>query len=263
MQHLNISYFQTTIVWEDRKRNRENYEQKLNAFQEKTDIILFPEMFDTGFTMNPENIHEKDHFQTLSWMKKMAARYDTAFGGSVAAYENKQFFNRFYFVDPSGNVLWYDKKHLFRMGQEPKHYSPGNQKLLIEYKGWKILPLICYDLRFPKWSANQLTDNGPAYDLLIYVANWPAPRHQVWQNLLQARAIENQSYCIGVNCVGKDGNKLLYKGGSTVYNAKGEIMARSAPYLDDVVTVEISKEELDSFRKKFPVYKDWDKFDNS
>ncbi|MCF8332213.1 MAG: amidohydrolase [Bacteroidales bacterium] len=263
MQHLNITYFQTTIVWENRKRNRELFEKKLNQISEKNDLVLFPEMFDTGFSMNPENIQEKSHEKTLSWMQKMAARHNTAIGGSVAAFENSQFYNRFYFADPANNVLWYDKKHLFRMGQEPKHYSAGKQKILIEYKGWKILPLICYDLRFPAWSANQLTDNGPAYDLIIYVANWPASRHQVWQNLLKARAIENQSYCIGVNRVGKDGNKLLYKGDSAVYNARGEIMERSAPYLDDFVSVEISKEELKSFRKKFPVYKDWDKFDFS
>lgn len=259
MQDLSVTYLQTDLVWQDREANRKRFEKKLNAIQTDNDVIILPEMFDTGFSMKPEKVPEQKHDKTLAWMKEMAQKHDTAICGSTITRKGQYYFNRFYWVDAETNIYYYDKKHLFRMGDEPKHYTAGKNKTIIHYRGWKILPLICYDLRFPAWSANEIIGDSIAYDLLIYVANWPMARSHVWTALLQARAIENQAVCIGVNRVGKDGNKLNYSGNSIAYDAKGQVIARSAPFLEDKASFQLDKKELDGFRKKFPVSYDWDK----
>lgn len=260
MQDLRITYLQTNLVWHDREANRKKLEKKIRNISTENDVIILPEMFDTGFSMRPEKVPEQKHDKTLAWMKEMAQKYDMAICGSTITRKGQYYFNRFYWVDPAANIYYYDKKHLFRMGDEPKHYTAGKDKTIIHYKGWKILPLICYDLRFPAWSANQLRDDSVMYDLLIYVANWPSTRSHVWTALLQARALENQACCIGVNRVGKDGNKLNYSGDSIAFDAKGRVLARSAPYLEDQASFQLDKKELDEFRKKFPVSYDWDNF---
>lgn len=260
MPDLRVTYLQTNLVWQDRDANRKNMEEKIKNIRQDYDVVILPEMFDTGFSMTPEKVPEQKHNKTLAWMKEMAQKHDTAICGSIMTQKGKHYFNRFYWVDPSAHIYHYDKKHLFRMGDEPKHYTAGKDKTIIHYKGWKILPLVCYDLRFPVWSANQLEDDSIAYDLLIYVANWPAVRSQVWTALLQARALENQAYCIGVNRVGKDGNNLEYSGDSIAFDAKGRLIAQSAPFLEDQASFRLDKQELDDFRKRFPVSYDWDKF---
>lgn len=252
MEKLNITLVQPDMVWEDRKSNLNNYSRLLKDVEE-THLILLPEMFTTGFSMNPEKLKEKTNGPAVQWMKVLARKKRAVVAGSLIIEDQGENFNRFLWVFPDGKVELYDKRHLFTMSGEHLHYSPGNKKLVVEYLGWRFCPLICYDLRFPVWSRN--TEN---YDVLLYVANWPSARHHVWKNLLVARAIENQSYCFGVNRVGTDGTGLEYLGGSGMVDPKG-----FATFLDEkeqVESFEISYEELHQFRKKFPVLEDKDKF---
>jgi len=202
---ISVSIIQSDIIWEDRLSNLENYQNKINQI-ESTDLIVLPEMFTTGFSMNPKDISETMSGETIQWMKANASKMNSAICGSIIIEEDDKYFNRFIWVNPDGSIHHYDKKHLFSFAGEDKNYTSGNNKLIIEYKGWKICPLICYDLRFPVWSRN-----SEGYDLLIYVANWPDKRKLAWKTLLTARAIENQCYVIGVNRVGKD-TKNYYSG---------------------------------------------------
>jgi predicted amidohydrolase len=214
-------------------------------------------MFTTGFTMNPANYAESHEGNGLQWMKKMARQKNCAIVGSISVKENNQFFNRLYWVFPDQTVEFYDKRHLFSMGNEPEHYASGNKKLIIDYKGWKICPLVCFDLRFPVWSRN--TKQQP-YDVLIYVANWPAVRSYPWKQLLIARAIENQCFVIGVNRVGEDGNAVSHSGDSIAINVRGEIMSKIRPNEEVTETVVLLKNDLEDFRNSFPVLNDGDSF---
>ncbi|MFO8053838.1 MAG: amidohydrolase [Bacteroidales bacterium] len=260
MKDLLISYIQTELFWEDRQANRDMLQKKIESLGGNSHIIVLPEMFDTGFSMKPAGVKEQKAGQTLRWMQELASRLEVVICGSIMVAEAGKYFNRFHWTEPGGRVLTYDKKHLFRMGEEPVHYTGGTERTIIHYRGWNILPLICYDLRFPVWSGNCRTAEGFCYDLLIYVANWPAPRREVWKTLLEARALENQAFCIGVNRVGKDNNGLAYTGDSMVLNAKAEKLMRSAPNIEHEATVAINKDELNSFREKFPVSMDWDAY---
>lgn len=252
MENLKITLVQPDMIWEDPQANLEKYE-KLLAPVNSTDVIVLPEMFTTGFSMNPEKLREKMDGHSVLWMKKLAREKNASVTGSLIIENEEKNVNRGLWVFPDGKMEYYDKRHLFTMGEENQHYSAGNQKLIVEYKGWRFCPLICYDLRFPVWSRN-----AENYDVLIYVANWPAPRHHVWKSLLVARAIENQSYCIGVNRVGTDGTGLNYNGDSAMISAKG-----TAAFLGDKETIrtfEISYAELHHFREKFPLLSDKDDF---
>jgi predicted amidohydrolase len=252
MQNLKITIIQPDITWENSSANLNKYSESINK-TEPTDVIVLPEMFTTGFSMNPKKISEKIDGISVNWMKKVAKEKDAAVVGSLIIEENNQFFNRALWVLPNGEIQKYDKRHLFSMGQEADQFSAGTEKLIVEYKGWRFCPLICYDLRFPVWSRNR-----NEYDVLIYLANWPAARHFVWKNLLTARAIENQTYCIGVNRVGTDGTGLKYSGDSALVSPKG-----FAEYLGEketIKTFEISYSELHAFRNSFPVLNDGDDF---
>lgn len=252
MEKLNITLVQPEIVWEDAQENLERYAEML-APVSKTDIIVLPEMFTTGFSMQPEKLKETMDGPSVRWMKKMAGEKGAAVTGSLIIEENEKVFNRLVWIYPDGKTEIYDKRHLFTMGEENQHYSAGNKKLIVEYKGWRICPLICYDLRFSVWSRN-----AENYDVLIFIANWPSPRHHVWKNLLIARAIENQSYCVGVNRVGIDGTGLKHLGDSAVISPKG-----FPEYLGEretMRTFELSYNELHDFRKKFPLLNDRDEF---
>lgn len=252
MEKINITLVQPDIIWEDVQANLERYTEMLDPVN-KTDIIVLPEMFATGFSMKPEKLKETMDGPSVQWMKKLAGEKSAAVTGSLIIEENEKIFNRLVWILPDGKTEYYDKHHLFTMAEENKHYSAGNKKLMVHYKGWKICPLICYDLRFPVWSRN--TEN---YDVLIYVANWPSPRHHVWKNLLTARAIENQSYCVGVNRIGIDGAGLKYLGDSAVVSPKG-----FSEYLGEqekMRTFELSYNELHDFREKFPLLNDRDAF---
>lgn len=252
IQNLKITIVQPDIVWENAAANRKKYEALLAGVAE-TDLIVFPEMFTTGFSMKPEKLGEKMTGPSLLWMQKMAREKNASLLGSLIIEENQQRFNRAVWVFPSGKVESYDKRHLFTMGQEPDHYSSGSAKTIVQYKGWKICPLICYDLRFPVWSRN--TDD---YDVLVYVANWPSSRHGVWKTLLLARAIENQCYCLGVNRTGTDGNGLNYLGNSALVFPKGT--AHFLAEREEVESFNLSYTDLQNFRRKFPVLNDRDSF---
>lgn len=252
MDKLNITLVQPDIIWEDPQVNLERYTEMLGPV-DKTDVIVLPEMFTTGFSMQPEKLKETMDGTSVEWMKKLAVEKDAAITGSLIIEDAGKVFNRLVWVFPDGKLQIYDKRHLFTMGEENEHYSPGTEKLILEYKGWRVCPLVCYDLRFPVWSRN--TEN---YDVLFYVANWPAVRHEVWRTLLQARAIENQAYCIGVNRIGKDGSGLEYNGDSCLIDARGN--ARFAGSKEQVISFNVSLDELQKFRAKFPVLNDKDAF---
>lgn len=256
--NLTITIIQTHLFWEDVDANLKHFDAKINELIQQTDIIVLPEMFTTGFTMKPELVAEQHDGKGLQWMQQKAKETQAVIVGSISVKENNQFYNRLYWVSPDGSYECYNKRHLFRMGNEHEKYSAGTKKLIIEYKGWKICPLICYDLRFPVWSRN--TKNN-AYDVLLYVANWPAARAFPWSQLLIARAIENQCYVVGVNRIGKDDNGVEHSGNSVVLNPKGESLSRINPNEDSVETISVSYNELHDFRNTFPVLLDADEFD--
>lgn len=251
---LRISLVQYDIVWENKEANLHYVEDVVTSLAGKTDIVVLPEMFTTGFTMNSHKLSESNDGDTITLLKQWATEFDIAICGSFIAKEKGHFFNRGFFISPESEYF-YDKRHLFRMGKEPEYFSPGDKRLIFEHKGFNICLLICYDLRFPVWARNINNE----YDLIIYTANWPESRAKVWNTLLAARAIENISYVCGVNRIGKDGNDLVYKGDSKLIDAKGEVLASIK--VDKVETVSISKDELDKFRNKFPVWKDADSFE--
>jgi len=251
---LRICLVQLDIVWENKQANLDRVHQYIEFRAPETDIFVLPEMFSTGFTMKSRNLAETNDGNTISTIKDWAKKYNTAICGSYIAEDNGNYFNRGFFISPH-DEYYYDKRHLFRMGSEPQYFSPGKNRLIFQYKGFNISLLICYDLRFPVWARN--TDNE--YDLLIYVANWPASRAKVWNALLTARAIENMAYVCGVNRFGEDGNGLKYTGDSKMIDAKGNEMT-SIVKGEDLETISISRDQLIHFREKFPVWKDADRF---
>lgn len=259
MNSLRISILQTDISWENKQENLRRLREKLESLRGQAEIVILPETFSTGFSMNASFLAEPVTGDTLSTLRRWAAEYQTALAGSYIACndgDEGKYYNRAFFLTPEGEAYFYDKRHLFRMGKETEHFTAGSRRPVISYRGWNILLLICYDLRFPVWSRN--TDN--AYDLLIYVANWPVPRRKAWDILLQARAVENLCYVCGVNRVGMDNNRMPHNGGSAVYSPKGEILASVPDNEEGTATSMLDLDSLQEFRKKFPVWKDADKF---
>ena len=265
---MKITLIQTELFWEDREKNLEHFGKLINSIPEKTDLIVLPEMFTTGFSMHPEKVAEVSDGATLAWLKNKANEKNAVITGSVAVEENGKYYNRLFWVEPSGDFKTYDKNHLFRLAKEEEHYTPGDKKITGEIDNWKIRPLICYDLRFPVWSRNRfsVSDRHEAvgswdYDVLIYVANWPEVRNYPWKQLLIARAIENQCYVVGVNRIGKDGNDFTHSGDSVVINPRGEIISKTKAHTESVETIELDRNYLDDFRKVFPVGLDADDFE--
>lgn len=254
-QRLRVTPLQTRLVWEDPAANRARFSALFDDLQGKTDLIVLPEMFSTGFSMAPESCAEAPDGNTQAWLKTEASRTGAAICGSIAVVDQGRFMNRFVWADPEGNFYHYDKRHLFRMGEESEHYSAGEQRVLIEYRGWRILPQVCYDLRFPVWCRNRND-----YDLMLCVANWPAPRRNAWRTLLMARAIENQCYVVGVNRVGRDGNQLDYAGDSLVVDFKGELLADGVGAEEWQINQALDAAALSRFRERFPAWKDADEF---
>lgn len=252
MKDIKITIVQPDIIWENPQANMVKYSQWIDTVDE-TDVIILPEMFTTGFSMNPKKLKEPMDGMSVQWMQKVAAAKNAAIVGSLIIEEKGRVFNRALWIFPDGKIEKYDKRHLFTMGQESEHYSAGKEKTIVEFKGWKFCPQICYDLRFPVFARN-LED----YDVLFYMANWPAPRHHVWKNLLIARAIENQAYCFGVNRTGTDGTGLNYLGDSVCISPKGK--ATFLGEKESVNTFEISYAELHDFRLRFPLLHDRDSF---
>ena len=253
---LSITLIQTNIFWKDISKNINQISKRLEGINSKVDIILLPEMFSTGFTMNPENVYEKMDGKTISWMKDMALKYNSAIGGSIVIKERSKFYNRFLFVKPSGKVEFYDKRHTFTYVGEDKKYFSGKNKGIIKYNGWKICLRVCYDLRFPVWSRN-----NENYDLLIYVANWPSPRINAWDRLLCARAIENCCYSVGVNCIGEDPNNNKYPGHSSAYDYYGNLISDKLSNNSENINISIDLQSLLKYRKKFGFLKDQDSFE--
>lgn len=263
MSSLTCTLIQTILHWEDKQANLSMLENKINAISERTEIIILPEMFNTGFSMKPELFAEDMQGETVSRIRHISSQKKVILTGSVMIKENDHYFNRLIWMLPNGQYGYYDKRHLFAYGDEHKHYSAGKKRLIASVKGWKINLQVCYDLRFPVWARQSphVSDNGTEleYDLLIYVANWPERRNVAWKTLLQARAIENQCYVIGVNRTGNDGNNIYHSGDSMVIDPLGEILYQKT-HDEDVFTITLQKERLTEVRSKYPFWKDADKF---
>lgn len=255
MDKLKIALIQADLIWEKPKDNYSKFNRLLKQI-ENADLVILPEMFTTGFTMNAKAFAEEINGNTANWLKETALQNNFAIMGSCIINEGEDIFNRLLMTYPCTSISWYNKRHLFRMGNEHEQYSAGQKSKVFNYLGWRIQPQVCYDLRFPVWSRNQ-----NHYDLLVYVANWPKSRREAWLTLLKARAIENQCYVIGVNRVGQDGNGVDYSGDSVVINAKGDVILALDPEKETIGTIEISLKELNDFKEKFPAYLDADQFD--
>ncbi len=260
---LEVTILQSDLVWENPTENRKQFEEKINAIPNPVDLIVLPEMFTTGFTMNAKSVAESINGETVLWMQKMALKKQAAIVGSIIISErpfgytegNIKYFNRLLFVHPSGKIEWYDKRHTFTLAGEHEVFSAGKKLLLVEYKGWKICPLICYDLRFPVWSRNIQN-----YDVLLYVANWPKQRIFAWDALLKARAIENMSYTIGVNRVGKDANKYEYSGNSAVIDCIGKTIKKIDNGQEWTANITLDKNHQEKWREKLRFLGDGDTF---
>ncbi len=252
-QILRVALIQSHLHWENPEQNRKMFGEKIDTISEDVDLVVLPEMFTSGFTMEPGHIDPSEGKKTVEWMQRLAKQKNTAVIGSIVFQENGNQFNRLFFVEPSGKYSTYDKKHTFTLAGEDKVYEAGKQKLIVEYRGFKICPLICYDLRFPVWARN-VED----YDVLIYVANWPKPRIEAWDTLLKARAIENMAYCIGVNRTGLDDLQHEYPGHSAVYDELGKQIAYSDQ--EEILYVTLDKNQIESTRKKLRFLEDRDNF---
>ena len=259
MSALSITTIQTNLIWEDKAANLYALEQKINSIQDPTEIVVLPEMFSTGFSMQPSLFAETMEGETLNWMKKVSTQNKIILMGSIIIEEEGKYYNRLIWMLPNGEYGYYDKRHLFAFGQEDKFYNAGNKRLIAQVKGFKINLQVCYDLRFPVWARQQNKSGGMEYDVLIYIANWPEKRSHAWKTLLCARAIENQCYVVGVNRVGTDGNNIYHSGNSLVIDPLGQVLYHM-PDDEDVNTVTISKDYLNEVREKFPFWKDGDGF---
>ncbi|RVU00615.1 amidohydrolase [Mucilaginibacter limnophilus] len=255
MDNLKVTVFQGYLFWENTDKNLQNITLRLSSIREKTDLIILPEMFNTGFTMNAAALAETMDGKTVKWMHDTAKKFDCVVTGSVIITEGGKFYNRLIWMRPDGTYDTYDKRHLFAMGKEHETYAPGSKKLIVELKGWKICPVICYDLRFPVWLRNVDAE----YDLLIVVANWPERRALHWRTLIPARAVENQSYVIGVNRVGHDGNQVYHSGDSTCIDPNGKVVYYKRDE-EDMYTFTIIAHELELARRAMPFLKDADSF---
>ena len=254
MQPLTISLVQTQTAWHDPAANRARFDRWFEALPETAQLVVLPEMFSTGFTMASAEVAEPMDGPTVTWMRDRAAALGRTLCGSVVIEDGERRFNRFLWVPPDGAVACYDKRHRFRMAGEHEHYDAGTARPVVRLGEWRILPLVCYDLRFPVWLRNR-----GDYDLLLAVANWPAPRQAAWNALLRARAIENLAYAAGVNIVGTDGNQVPYTGGSAVYDPEGRTLAEAG---DDacLLTVTLDGDALADYRRRFPAWQDADDF---
>lgn len=252
--NLRVTLVQTHLFWEDKPANLAQFSQKLETLQATTDLIILPEMFTTGFSMAPEKLAETMEGPTMAWLTEKAQQTSAVISGSFICEEEGKYFNRLVWMQPDGQYFTYDKRHLFTLAKEDEYYTAGKNRLIVEWKGWKIMPLICYDLRFPVWSRN--TED---YDLLLYVANFPERRIDAWKSLLMARAIENQSYTIGVNRIGNDGNNIPHSGATSIFDYAGNLIYQ-LNYQEDIFTTSLSLQPQKTFRSKLRFLADRDKF---
>ncbi|GAA4301053.1 amidohydrolase [Compostibacter hankyongensis] len=259
---LTLTLIQTDLYWEDKAANLGMLREKIADLKERTQVIVLPEMFSTGFSMQPEKLAESMAGPSLQWMKGLAREKKVILTGSLIVEDQGGYYNRMLWVMPDGRVGYYDKRHLFAYAGEDRQYTAGNRRLIVRVNGWKLLLQVCYDLRFPVWSRQTAgrENDDPSYDILLYPANWPASRAAAWDTLLRARAIENQCYVIGVNRVGTDGNGIRYQGGSSVVGPLGELLYGKTDD-EDCFTITLSFEELAGARARYPFLKDADRFD--
>ncbi|TJZ60736.1 amidohydrolase [Sphingobacterium olei] len=255
MEPIKITIFQAYLFWENVEKNLQNLALRLSSLREKTDLILLPEMFNTGFTMNVEKCAEKMDGPSMHWLYEMSKKFDCVVAGSLIIEEEDKYYNRFVWMSPDGSFVHYDKRHLFGMAKEDEIFTKGKSRIVLQLKGWKICPMICYDLRFPVWSRNQVD----GYDLLVYTASWPDKRSAHWRTLIPARAIENQAFVIGVNRVGYDGNEVYYSGGSMCISPFGDVVYYK-PEDEDLYTFTLNPKDLGNARNQFPFLKDGDNF---
>lgn len=265
MPDLSVTIIQADLKWEDREANLQKLSERISNIPEKTEVVILPEMFNSGFSMRPELLAENMDGKTVEWMKNIASSKKIILTGSLMIRENGQYFNRLIWMLPNGTFGMYDKRHLFAFGNEDKCYTAGNKRLIAQVKGWRVNLQVCYDLRFPVWARQQKTfksgspDSSLEYDLLVVVANWPERRILAWKTLLQARAIENQCYVIGVNRVGQDGHGIYHSGDSMIIGPLGEILYHKT-HDEDTFTYTLQKEKLQEVRDKYPFWKDADTF---
>ncbi|MCK0124841.1 amidohydrolase [Gelidibacter sp. F2691] len=252
---LNIALIQSELSWENPEQNRRDFTQKIEGLADNVDLVVLPEMFTSGFTMNPAQIAETMTGDTITWLKAIANKIQLAITGSLVIKEDGNYYNRMVFVHPNGTIEHYDKRHTFTLAGEDRVYTAGTKKLIVKYKGWNICPLICYDLRFPVWSRN-----AEHYDLLIYVANWPSSRITAWDTLLRARAIENMTYCVGVNRVGTDANNNDYSGHSVAYDVLGNRLDHIPENEVAIEVVALHKKDIATYRSKLSFLSDQDQF---
>lgn len=255
MRILKITTFQAYLFWENIEKNLQNLGLRLSSIREKTDLIVLPEMFSTGFSMNPEKFAEEMNGKTMKWMLEQAKKFHSVVTGSMIIKEDHKYYNRLIWMRPDGTFEYYDKRHLFGLSDEDQHYTAGTKKLFVELNGWKICPMICYDLRFPVWLRNV----NEEYDMLLIVANWPERRSLHWRTLIPARAIENQAFVVAVNRVGHDGNEIYHSGDSMCIDPLGKVVYYK-PNDEDLYTFSINKEDLTHARTAFPFLKDADSF---
>jgi omega-amidase len=260
MQDLTVTIIQSDLAWRNPEKNIQHFDDLINNSDQATDLIVLPEMFTTGFTMEPQALAEKPREKTLKWMFCKAVEKKCAILGSYIVEDKGEYFNRLYMVMPNGRTYFYDKRHLFRMANENKFFSPGIKQTTVKIKAWKISLMICYDLRFPVWCRNTYNNGAYGFDCQIFVANWPEVRSYTWKTLLCARAIENQAYVAGVNRIGTDGNGISHSGDSMVVNPWGEIISKTQAHEESVETVVLSASRLESFRNSVTFGLDWDGF---
>ena len=255
MSTLKITTFQAYLFWENIDKNLQNLGLRLSAIREKTDLIVLPEMFSTGFSMNPEKLAEEMNGKSMQWMQTQAQKFDCVITGTLIIREEGKYYNRLIWMRPDGTFDKYDKRHLFGFAEEDKHYTAGNKKLFVELNGWKICPVICYDLRFPVW----LRNTNEEYDMLLVLANWPERRSLHWRTLIPARAVENQAYVVAVNRVGHDGNEIYHSGDSMCIDPNGKVVYYK-PNDEDLYTFSINLDEVVKSRISHPFLKDADQF---
>jgi predicted amidohydrolase len=253
--NLRVTMIQADLAWQDPATNRRNLAAHFRGLAGHTDLIVLPEMFTTGFSMEAASLAETMAGATVAWLREESAAVGCAITGSLIVEEGGRHYNRLVWATPDGGFSHYDKRHLFRMAREDQHYAAGDRRLVVTLKGWRVCPLVCYDLRFPVWSRNR-----GDYDVLLYVANWPSRRRTAWSALLRARAIENVCYVVGVNRVGKDGNGATYTGDSVALDFLGQVLGGERGG-DFVETVVLDRESLATFRRDFPVHLDADEFE--
>ena len=261
MNNLNIAYIQADLKWEDKQANLEHFSQLLEQVQVGTDIILLPETFTTAFPVDTSRFAETEDGITMQWLKHQAQAKNAVICATFAMNVEGHYYNSLVWMRPDGTYERYYKRHTFTMGGEDKFVERGNHQLIVKLKGWHIKPMVCYDIRFPIWARNRYQDGQYEYDLGFYLANFPDSRMNVWHTLLQARAIENQAYWIGVNRIGEDANGLHYSGESQVINSRGEVISKAEPYQEAVLHCTLDYEKLQRFREKFPLGPDWDGFE--